>query len=95
MHEHYILSQVCKIYPGLSELHWGSNSQQFLSVRVGFCPFNAAPSSAVENRKNGKFVSGHTEKLIYHRTGHNFQQISVGTFVNISQIRSEQVQNDP
>lgn len=62
---------------------------------VDFRPFNVVLSSAVENRKNGKFVSGHTEKLICHRTDHNSLQISVDTFVNISQIRSEQVQNDP
>lgn len=61
---------------------------------VDFCPFTVAPSSAVENRKNGKFVSAHTEKLICHRTEHKSLQISVDTFVNISQIRSEQVQND-
>lgn len=70
------------------------NSQQYLAVWVDFCPFNVAPSSAVENRKNGKFVSGHTEKFICHRTDHNSLQISVGNFVNISQIWSKQVQND-
>lgn len=68
------------------ELHWGSN--WILESISKLLPICCGTLICSRKQKNGKFVSGHSAKFIDHRRDHNALHISVGVFVNASQIRS-------
>ena len=91
-HEHYILARACKIHSWLLQSSTEEVTVQYLNLLQDFCPFDVVPSSVAEKRNvAGLFL---VTKLIDHRTDYNALQISVGIFVNTSQIRSEQAKND-